>query len=57
MAEENQEGTEQTAEEIQAGQFTPPEATSNLLTKVTEEAALDTVCCSPRAGICAVSCR
>lgn len=43
MAEENEEVTEtQTAEELQAGQFTPPEATKNLLTRVTEEAALDT---------------
>ena len=42
MAEENQQGTEtQTAETLQAGQFTPPEATKNLLTQVTEEAALD----------------
>ena len=42
MAEENQEGTEtQTAEKLQAGQFTPPDATKNLLTQVTEEAALD----------------
>ena len=36
MAEENQ-----TADELQAGQFTPPEATANLLTEVTEKADLD----------------
>ena len=36
MAEENQ-----TADELQAGQFTPPEATSTLLTEVTEKADLD----------------
>ena len=36
MAEENQ-----TADELQAGQFTPQEATSTLLTEVTEKADLD----------------
>ena len=36
MAEENQ-----TADELQAGQFTPPEATANLLDRVTQDAALD----------------
>ena len=42
MAEENQTEETQTADELQAGQFTPPEATANLLTEVTEQADLDT---------------
>ena len=41
MAEENQTEETQTADELQAGQFTPPEATSTLLTDVTEKADLD----------------
>ena len=42
MAEENQTEETQTADELQAGQFTPPEATANLLTEVTQQADLDT---------------